>query len=475
MAANGCDATPAPAEPTGTADAWSPAAPRVLAARVSSPPVTAPAWYIDPLSAFATCSDNNQGTTAALPLCTWHELHDTRWGCQGSVDCPRLAQVTTVTWESPAPVSDMVYVHPALENGASLVLTAPLPTPRCTGTLSGVVQINRTTPQLTNATLCAGAAVGDLVIDTTNPSRAKVFENVTGNTWALSSPQAPTVVPPVAFVLPSNVALANGDAYADYPPFPSVFMADVRTVVGVQNNVTVSAGVILYQLTIGSTLSANDHLRVNEGFSAYDCTFNRAVDFEHEGGQYYSWLTGDWLAAGASGGHEGVYPAGATEPINFNGGIIGTPGVFSPTHISAAVMDNDVILTGTSQGDNGCSTTPMIQVASMEYGSLYIDTGMRLIGQREWSGYHSSGSGTHVLWGPGGWDMFSSGHLGYEVGSAATVFLNKGVMHLNCGATACNGNSTTLPSACNVTISESTIASNGTLWVPGGASIGPTP
>lgn len=474
VASNGCSAPPT--EPTGAADAWSPAAPKFATPRTATPAAwLVPAWYIDPMSILATCSDGNTGTSAAAPLCTWHQLNDSRWGCQGDVDCPRLPQVTTVTWESPAPISDMVYAHPALESGASLVLTAPLPHPRCTGTLSGVVQIDRTIPQLTNAALCAGAAVGDLVVDTTHPSRAKVFANVTGNTWALSSPQAPTVVPPVAFVMPSNVAFANGDAYADYPPFPSVFMADVRTVVGVQNSVTTSAGVILYQLTIGSTLSASDHLRVNEGFSAYDCTFNRAVDFEHEGGQYYSWLTGNWFAAGVSGGHPSVYPAGATEPLNFNGGIIGTPGVFSPIHISSGVLDNDLIMTGTPAGDDGCKNTPMMQASSLEYGSFYIDASMRLIGDREWSAGHSSGSGTHVIWGPGGWDILNNGHLYYQSGAAATTFLNKGVMHLNCGAAACNGNSTTLPSACGITISESTIASNGTLWVPGGASVGPTP
>src|SRR5580692_12933476 len=143
-------------------------------------------WYIDPLSVLAVCSDNNSGTSPSSPLCDWRTLNDVRWNCAGLSNCPRLPQVTTVTWQSSGTVSDTVYARPGIEAGGSLVLTAALPTPRCSGTLSGVIPKNRTTPQLLTAVLCSSTVAGDLLVDTTHPSVAWAFTNVTGSTWTLS-------------------------------------------------------------------------------------------------------------------------------------------------------------------------------------------------------------------------------------------------------------------------------------------------
>jgi hypothetical protein len=458
-----------------------------VSARAQSPVLpaswTTPAWCIDPQNVSTCASDLNTGTTCvcgtgnAGPLLTWHQLNDVRWACRGAVNCPRFLQVTTITWLSSGPVGDMMYFHPANEAATSVILTTPLPTPRCSGTLTGVLSIVRTagSGQLTNATLCAGVAVGDLVVNTTHPSRTHIFANVSGTTWALDSPLVPAVVPFIGFAIPAEVAWANGDAYIDYPAPPTIWAAVIEPISTPQSiGAPFGATVVAYQL--GFSSNQFDKLRVNDGFAAFDSIIAPIVDIEDNGGVTYPLFFNTQFNGGLVGGLS--FDLTKTLRLIVDGGQIGQRGVMSETQLEGAALDNDTIVTGGSAGGDGCHAMVQPMIRSLEFGTVYLDTSTVIEGDRTWSGWHSGQSGNHILWGPGGWSLWGSGHLGYETASA---FQNTGPMQLSCLTNACNGGTTVsfgttmLPTACNIAITAANIATNGTLWVPGGASLAPNP
>jgi hypothetical protein len=403
------------------------------------------------------------------------------------MNCPRLLQTTVITWLSAGNANDMGYSHPALESGATLVLTTPLPSARCTGALSGVVAMNRATPQLWNATLCAGVAVGDLVVDTTTAARFHVFRNVSGNTWALDAPLAPMTVPLVSFPSFTAPTIANGDVYADYPQPASAYFADLRSVQA-KTSSAFTGSVTVYQLGLASS-SRLDEVLVDDQFAMIEAYAAPLLRFQSMGGLTRAYLINDYIASGLIGG----------PPTNSNfaglfaivGGQIGVTSGNSQnlTFLNSANIDYDTIITGGGDASGtACTSEGEPWINNLQFGGVYLDTTTILQGNGAWNSWHSILSQIHSLWGPGSFDMWGNGHLGYQnPATIAATFALTGPIYLNCGTTACNGGAsdvgaTSLPTACGITINATNLAAaqsgsgfGHTAWIPGGASIAPIP
>ena len=104
-------------------------------------------WDIDPQNV-STVASNNNPCTSALPCLTYNGSVAARWGTYS----PVLPQVTIVTFHSAHnDATDPIIAHPATTNGAYLQFTTVLPVV-ATGTMSGVVALNRSTQAQWQAT-----------------------------------------------------------------------------------------------------------------------------------------------------------------------------------------------------------------------------------------------------------------------------------------------------------------------------------
>ena len=77
-----------------------------------------------------------------------------------------------------------------------------------------------------NATIGAGGAAGQLIVNTTHPSRAFLKANTAGNAWNMTQPLVPVTFPWTG--VPVEVdTWANGDTYAVYTLL-NVFVIDFK-------------------------------------------------------------------------------------------------------------------------------------------------------------------------------------------------------------------------------------------------------
>jgi hypothetical protein len=405
---------------------------------------TVPAWFIDPSNVTTCASDNNTGTSATCggtgvgPLRTWGELNNGRWGCQGSPNiCPRLRQSTTITFQSDhTDGTDPVYFFPSAENGPiAITVTGVLNASRqqATGTLGTVTAKNRATGQLLNVVLAAGLSVGQMVVNTTHPSRAWLYTLVSGTTWAMTQPLTAYAFP----AIPTEVdTWTLGDAYTVYNPV-KVNFAVFRPSWG-DLGVSPDDTIFLQQMNLwdpgGSGVNvfqSNQYVDINEAFA------QRVVAYESLGFPFNAgYIFNTFFQTGIGSGASQPVPTWFTAP-SISAGAIGSPGAptLSVPKLTGCELDLDVIF------HQRFGILPAY-IGQARVGQVYIDTATVLTG----SGFVDALTGgpwsaTSQIWGPGILNMIGAGRVAYPVGSgkAAATFLNTGGLQANGQSRGCLG------------------------------------
>jgi len=202
------------------------------------------AWSVDPVAG----SDDNPGT-APLPLRTKAEI-GRRWGTWA----PVLAATVTVTQATPDTNGlDPWLAVPNFLNGASLILTTPLPAPSFTGTLLAVTAKNVATgtPLESTFTTVTGAVASRMMLvnATRGNSRAVAHRNAGGGNWILTQPCQPLTPPFGAGFVVEVDTWANGDSITGYM-LSDVAIGQWGASSLVVENANDSSGSYLYQLNV---------------------------------------------------------------------------------------------------------------------------------------------------------------------------------------------------------------------------------
>jgi hypothetical protein len=435
-----------------------------------------PAWYIDPANATGSASDGNGCTTQAAPCTTYAEIVR-RWG----TTAPAFAQTVTVTFlSSQADNTDPVTASPSLSSGSNLLIEGVLgPAQQVTsGVLSAVAVKNRTTGHLLQATLPAGAAAGQLVINATHASRAWVYANAGGATWYLSQPLAPAAsFPPPAVETPAEVdTWANGDAVSLYAPV-NVDVAQASA--AVDPNGSNTAGVVeLYQLTVFDPAGPNRYDPF--AFTSRVRVVESAVQRVSEG----TALSGATVAPSFLNDNVEADVASDLGPapgasLSVTGGQINSPAFGAYVSMRGADLDGDIILGASTRAD----------LIGGTYGEAFLDHGVVVsVLDGALSCTPDSGAyGSPVLWGPGTVDVAGTASMAYPAaaGRAQSTFIGGLALQLDSATTACSGTPATngnwhcgiALTAANLDLAAASGGFGGTAVQPGGATItnGPPP
>jgi hypothetical protein len=392
------------------------------------PSWTVPAWFIDPANSATCASDTNSGTAATCtggcsgavctsgigPLRTFQELNVHRWGCLGNPSaCPRFTghnQTYTIQFISSQTVNtDPVYLAFSEENGSAVIVDGVLGAAQqvCTTTLAaGGAAKSRTAPQLLNVkfTTCAGAATGQLVVNTTHPSRAWIYSAGVGGSWNMSQPLTPYTPPvynPSGTEVDTWTAAVGGDSVTVYTPV-QINLIYYVPVFGDFNQGTFANPPTFYQATAwdpggpfsdnaeyGPVMFVESQIQRATGLQTNDSTVIGMANVYNVGGLSYP---------GAS--------LIGQDLLVFSGGVLNVPGGLA---LGAALVDQDIII-GNGGTDN--------QLAEAEYGFVYVDTSTVLTANLAWKNLTSAA----VVWGPG--TLNATGRVTYPsgAGGAAAAF-----------------------------------------------------
>lgn len=444
--------------PSTTSAASSPHAFAVTA----SPAMAVPAWFIDPANSTSCASDSNtcQSATCAsagVGPCLTYASIVSRWG----TNAPQLRQDTALTFlSSQTNGADPVDFEPVILNGVNVSLQGALPTATVTGTLGGVVQKNRSSGQLLNATLASGLSPGMLIVNSTRGARAWLYKVVSGTTWAISQSLTPYALPlQSSALIPAELdTWSNGDTYSVY----SLVKVNIALLRGNLTDISATSfanSLVVYQLTVYEPNASVFN------FDPLTVVSNSAVFFVESSIQRYvqlglmesvispAFLNCD-LASGVVGG----------SVINANNMIAGQ--ARNPLFAQHLAPDGDAIF--------GAHNVTGIDL----YGAVYLDAELEA---QSPSGHvdcaTTYNSGQPVIWGPGALNVQGSTRFTYK-NSAGATFLNLGGLQLNASSTACSSsNASTNVENCAITLTaahldaaQGTAGCGGTCYVKGGAS-----
>jgi hypothetical protein len=410
FALGGCGGGSGGDETRQLASAWGPP-PNIPASWLAS------SWFIDPANATGAAADSNACTTETAPCLTFAAVAH-QWGTYS----PRLRQNTTLTFlSSHSDNSDPLYLSPLLEDGAALAVQGVLGSKQqlAAGTLSNVVSKNRASGQLLQATLPAGAAVGQLVANTTKSSRAWVYKSAGGNGWFLSQPLASQAAD--SYHPDEDDTWADGDSIVLYQPV-AVNIAEASP------NLTDSGPsfqLVFEQLTILSPSGSGlDDLMLGSDSDAF--FLETAVQRRIVMGVGPAQTLPFFINADISGSVQ----AGLASPgayLSFIGGQ-----VRSPMLLRGGDPDGDLILGGDCRLIDG------------SFGTAFVDAGATLSLVEGTAGINAAAVaptqyGGPFLWGPGALDVGGGARLEYPAGQgkAQATFLQSGRITLNGEATAC--------------------------------------
>jgi hypothetical protein len=418
--------------------------PHVAKAAIA-PAATVRAWWWDRGNASTCASDQNtcQAATCGAagsfvgPCATFGEikrrLYQFGW--------PRFRQPVTFTSLSTAPDgTDPINLEAYLENQAYIVIQGALPSPVLTGTLGSVINVSPLTnsTQLTQAVFGPGLAAGELVVNTTHPSRAWLWANVSGNTWTTTQPMAPNPPPMVTPTFgPAYVQWQTGDAYAVYQPI-GVPIANLSVYADtVPWSPQYTEQVQLYQLTV---TGPNNEFNL-EGLHVYgapigasEVSIQRYIVFHGVGDETFPLIDNSWVGLAFAGL--------ATVGIYMNGGAFACNDCSPPQYF---LPDGNVIMYGQHIVTDGWSAGKLGQVyianrqlevipapfnGAISFQSLYP----------YWSDAGAPDAASvglnSLVWGPGGVDI--RGRAIYSVTeSACSIFHNDGGVRLHNSSTAC--------------------------------------
>ena len=441
---------------------------------------TVPHWYIDPANVTTTASDSNDCVTSATACLTCQEVETHRWGTYS----PRLRQTTTITGLSTQPgngASDPCYFTTYGENsGGMLIFQGVLnsTTQVATGTITVTAAKNRNTPQLLNATLPAGGAIGQFVVNSTHASAAWIYKNVSGNTWAMSQPFIQQTVPiPAANDPPAEVdTWTTGDTVTMYSlvGFNIARWSNVQE--AIDSTFSTATYATLQDVSILDPVSGTgDQLLVETPqFFAVETSFGRFLTLNN--------TIGDLGPGLFNCIYPGGFSSGATADsgdISVNGGYIPSAGF---SFLGGVNVDGDFIMGVSAPNFNGGGL-----------GTVYLDTGVIATNARIYNAdlYIISSAyngGQAVVWGPGLLDCSGTAQCIFKsgAGQAGTTFKNTGGLRLNQQSVACNGTGANFLSGagtvnananCNITINTTNLDAafgstgfGGHAWQLGGAS-----
>lgn len=409
-------------------------------------------WWIDPVSG----SDTNTCITIGSPCQTYAQVA-ARLGTYS----PRFRQTVTFHFISSQPDNtDPVYLQPYVENGATCIIKGELPAPIQTGTLGTTIAKNRATPQLLNTTLAGGAAIGELVVNTTHPSRAWTYQNTSGVLYNMTQPLV-GLVPPFNTVS-SGVEVdtwTSGDAYSVYVPY-SVFVIDFEPLWTAGNSSNGTPGYI-YQLIIPPDSASSQVTTFNDNVTMVESRDRSADTIIFGNGIQGTLIINDY--------NPNTYAFQVTVATNNN--TLATlfnisAGITGSTVGSAAIgFNKDVIF-------NAGGSNVGVQNALMN--DFYIETGNALLvfGPSQVAG---------PVWGPGTLVVQGSARLIYPagIGAAAANFLLTGGFSENTSTTACSHSGATPDVVdCGITLTAAHLDAaqgaagfGGLAYNPGGSSI----
>jgi hypothetical protein len=357
--------------------------------------------------------------------------------------------------------TDPVIWKPYVENGGYTEIAAALPTAAQTGTLASVVAKNRATPQLLNATIGAGGVAGQLIVNTTHPSRAFLYTNSSGNAWNMTQPIAPLTIPFNPFSAGTEVdTWANGDAFSVYTLL-SVDVVDYEpTWVAGVTSVTGDSGFI-YQVSVPA-IGQSPQLNLNANILLLDSVLNpnTTVTSQDVGSQGF-------IAINVYDTNT-LYCSGPASILNTVQSFLTIRGGFQILLIApSASMSRDVIV---GIGASGVS----MGVGNALLSNFYISA------TNTWDAYGIT-QVTAPVWGPGTLNAVGQGRIKYPTGggAAAANLLTTGLQINGGSANACSHSGATPDvvscgitlSAANLDAAQGAAGFGGLAYVPGGASI----
>jgi hypothetical protein len=377
-----------------------------------------PSWFVDPANVTGAAADTNTCTTNAQPCLSYQGIA-AKWGTYS----PRLRQNTSITFlSSHADDTDPVYFSPLIEHGAFVSIQGVLGPAQqvAAGTLSNVVPKNRSTGRLLTATLPAGAAPGQLVVNTTHPGRAWVYRSAAGASWFLSQPYVPTPLG-ASFDRGENDGWTDGDSITLFRPV-DVNLAEVAPVlvdpIGLGDNLNI------YQLTAftppGEAIS---QLTITSSINVFflESSIQRVLDYMPSDTSVSTEILNCDMEAPVA--------VSETEPIAhliFVGGQLRPPNF---ADLRGPALAGDIVLGGPSFVEGG------------GYVSVFLDTGSTLsvTSATFFPGDATPDIAPTMFWGPGAVDVFGNARLEYFTGAgeAQTTFLQTGGLTIDGANTAC--------------------------------------
>jgi hypothetical protein len=379
------------------------------------------AWFIDPANATGAASDSNDCDVAALPCATFAEI-TRRWG----TNAPHLRQDTTLTFlSSQSSAVDPVHLDPYIENGAVVSLQGSLGPAQvvASGTLAVVVPKNRAGGQLLQATLPAGAQPGQLIVNTTNASRAWVYRNVTGNTWLISQPLTPESVP-YAWNPGEVDVWANGDAITLYQPVAVNVVEAAPVLADCNSGDACNNPLVIFQTAISDPSGGSTALAISGAMNVaiLDSSLRRPVAITAGAADWYP----DFIDVDVASPLSIDAPAGY---LYVSGGQLRAGA--SGTQLVGVGLEKDVIA--------GVS----LSLADGIYGSVFLDQGVTLTAAPGVDWYWTqAGTGVEspALWGPGALDVSGVARFEYPAGAggATSTFLQTGGLTIGGQNAACS-------------------------------------
>jgi hypothetical protein len=386
-------------------------------------------WFVDPLNSTGTASDANDGMTVATAVLSYNGGIATKWGTYS----PRLRQNTSIQWlSSQLGTGDPVILTPIMDAlppstaGAVLMVSGVLgPSQEVgSGVLAGVIAKNRTTGQLLTADLGVVFPQGTLIQNTTpgKASFAWTYLNTGGTTFNLTQPLAP-IVPPADFGNVTEVdTWANGDTFVAYAPV-AINVIKVQPLIAVAAPIpTPTQSLQLINMYCFSVNGAGgSSIFIYNNVTLTQCVLDSyLIDNTENDVRRTGYINVCAIGGGASGNASNIFSM-------FLAGLNLTPDTAS------YAFDYDAIL---DAGFGSLMRSPFSDpiVTKNQQGRLYIS------GKSIWNGTWDLTNGNLsqppacVIWGPG---LFEAQGAGTRIfipdapGSAETVFLNTGGIHLD--------------------------------------------
>ena len=364
-----------------------------------------PAWFINP----ATGLDTNNGITAGTPLKTWRQLV-----ALFGTTAPILGQSTTITFQGLGHIdnSDPVIFAPRIKNGSTIQIVGSLNAAVWTGTLAGVTAKNRATPQILLATLPAGAAATQLIVNTTHPSRAYVYKASGGN-WLITQPMLNPAAPFAMRTAPAEVnSWANLDAVSGFVP-TQINLVELEPLV-MDESVAQTAALYVQQCVAFEPFPGRgDSLQANQSVIFVDVLLQKQTVVNATNGLDATPVVNSVGCSNcnSTGGFAGGAPGGTLTWLFLGGQVAGFGG-------AACTLDADAIVSATSNvgGSAGGALLGLGLVCFDTGANLNVSTGATCIVQ------NGLGFGAPILWGAGGViDIQGTGHMQYPTGGVATT------------------------------------------------------